>query len=440
MNCIVAKFGGTSLADATQIKRVKEIIMENPIRRFIVPSAPGKRFADDIKITDLLYACHQHVADDNIQAFEKDFHTVSERFYEIVTQLQVDIDIASILKNIKEDLLNGESKDYAASRGEFLNGQILAAYLGYEFLDPADVITFNEAGRYDEAETLDRFRTHMTDTARLVIPGFYGANSRGDIITFSRGGSDVTGAIVAQACEAQLYENWTDVSGFMMADPRIVDNPKNIEMITYKELRELSYMGAAVLHEEAIFPVRKTGIPINILNTNRPQDKGTLIVQDSDIVSHSGRITGVAGHKHFTVIAIEKALMNSEIGFGRRLLSILEANEVSFEHMPSGIDSISLVISDKQLINGKLAQIVDAIENTCRPDSVEVYPNMALIATVGRGMAYTPGVSSRLFSALADAGINIRMIDQGSSELNIIVGVENDDFERAIAVIYKAFA
>ena len=339
---------------------------------------------------------------------------------------------------MKEDIANGASSDYAASRGEYLNGLILANYLGFEFIDAAEVIVFDEGGNFNHELTKKAISTRLKDTKCAVIPGFYGADTNGEIVTFSRGGSDVTGSLVASGVNAKLYENWTDVSGFLMADPRIVDNPKTIKEITYKELRELSYMGASVLHEEAIFPVKEANIPIRIKNTNRPLDEGTLIVSDVHDLSTLGTITGIAGKKNFSVIAIEKALMNSELGFCRKILSILEMYGVSFENMPSGIDTVSLVIEDSQL-KGKGEKIVEEIKKQCNPDFIEIHPHMAVIATVGKGMASAPGIAAKLFNALSKEDINIKMIDQGSSEMNILVGIDTDDFEKAVNLIYNAF-
>ncbi|MGY0374978.1 aspartate kinase [Clostridium sp. JNZ J1-5] len=435
-NVVVAKFGGSSLANAEQFRKVKNIVLQDSKRRYIVPSAPGKRHNKDYKITDLFYLCHAHV--EHGISFNDVFSIIEDRYKEIVAELEVNIDIASYLQEVKEKIVEGTTADYAASRGEYLNGLILANYLGYEFVDAAEVILFDQYGCFDSESTRAAIRKKLSSVKRAVIPGFYGAMADGNIKTFTRGGSDITGAIVARDVEAELYENWTDVSGFLMADPRIVKNPKPIEKITYKELRELAYMGATVLHEEAIFPAREGGIPINIKNTNSPDDKGTIIINDIDIDDGIGTITGIAGRKDFTVISIEKAYMNAEIGFGRRLLSILEIYGVSFEHMPSGIDTICVVIEDAQL-NNKIDKILDEIKRQCNPDSIQVIPNMALIATVGRRMAKAVGVSEKLFNSLAKNNVNIRMIDQGSSEINIIIGVETKDFERAIDSIYKAF-
>ncbi|GKX67094.1 aspartate kinase [Inconstantimicrobium mannanitabidum] len=433
---VVTKFGGSSLASAEQFKKVKNIIEADSNRKYIVPSAPGKRDSNDYKITDLLYLCNTHVK--QRIPFDDVFKLISERYLGIVKELNLNFDIQSHLDIVKNTLTKGASDDYAASRGEYLNGLILANFLNADFVDAAEVIIFNESGVYDEEKTQAAMTKKLGNSSRIVIPGFYGAKDNGEIKTFSRGGSDVTGSIVAKSVKADLYENWTDVSGFLMTDPRIVENPKSIEKITYKELRELSYMGASVLHEEAIFPVRDAGIPINIRNTNKPEDKGTLIVDDLSPISYSRTITGIAGKKGFTVIAIEKALLNSEIGFCRRLLSILEMYNVSFENMPSGIDSVSLVIADSEL-QGKLDKVVEEIKRQCSPDSIEIHPNMALIATVGRGMTKTKGTAGRIFSALAKENINIRMIDQGSSEINILTGVESNDFEASIKAIYREF-
>ena len=436
MSIIVTKFGGSSLADANQFKKVKDIILSDDARRYVVPSAPGKRNSKDSKITDLLYLCHAHVSTGI--SFDEVFNHIKDRYLGIVNDLNLDFDISKHLDIVKQDLENGASSDYAASRGEYLNGLILANYLGFEFIDAKDVMIFNADGSLDSEATDSALKERLSKTPKAVIPGFYGADKEGNIITFSRGGSDVTGALVAASIDAELYENWTDVSGFLMADPRIVPNPNPISKITYSELRELSYMGASVLHEDAIFPVREIGIPINIKNTNRPEDKGTFIVKDTDVSSKPTAITGIAGKKDFTVISIAKASMNSELGFCRKLLSILEQHNISFENMPSGIDTVCLVISDSQLKNKKEI-VIEEIKRACNPDSIEVHPNMAMIATVGRGMAKQRGTAAKIFTALSNAEINIRMIDQGSSEMNILVGIENDNFEKGIAAIYNAF-
>ncbi len=436
MNTIVTKFGGSSLADANQFKKVKDIILSNDERRYVVPSAPGKRNPKDSKVTDLLYLCHAHVSTGI--SFDDVFNHIKDRYCDIVKDLNLDFNIGEHLDLIKKDLEEGASSDYAASRGEYLNGLILSSYLGFEFIDAKDIMIFNADRSLDSKATSSALYYKLSKTPKAVIPGFYGADKDGNIITFSRGGSDITGALVAASISANLYENWTDVSGFLMADPRIIKNPKQISKITYSELRELSYMGASVLHEDAIFPVREIGIPINIKNTNRPEDEGTFIVRDTDGSMKPTTVTGIAGKKDFTVISIAKASMNSELGFCRKLLSILEQHNISFENMPSGIDTVCLVISDSQLKNKK-DSILDDIKRTCNPDSIEVHPNMAMVATVGRGMAKQRGTAAKIFEALSNAEINIRMIDQGSSEMNILVGIENDNFEKGITAIYNAF-
>lgn len=432
----VAKFGGTSLADATAILKVKSIVESDSARRFVVPSAPGKRNKNDQKITDLLYACHT-LAEQKVP-FDQVFQLISDRYNQIVADLGLKLDLAPHLEEIKKRVTGGETADYTASRGEYLNGLIIAALLGYDFVDAAEVIHFDSNGRFDPELTQESCSQRLTKHKKAVVPGFYGSMPDGSIKTFSRGGSDISGAIVARGVAADVYENWTDVPGLLMADPRIVENPRPIELVTYKELRELAYMGASVLHDEAIFPVRQAGIPVNIRNTFQPDHPGTMIVSEAKPAAVRGSITGIAGRKDFTVITLEKALMNQELGYGRRLLEALEINNISFEHLPSGIDTISAVVSDSQL-KDKLDRVIGEIKTLCRPDSLEVQSKIALIATVGRGMARIPGMAARLFTALAEAEVNVRMIDQGSSELNIIVGVDARDFEKAMRAVYNAF-
>jgi aspartate kinase len=431
----VCKFGGTSLANAVQIKKVAQIVNADPQRRYVIPSAPGKRFEGDKKVTDLLYAYYGAV--NNGGDHEAVYAEISQRYIEIRDELGVNTEIERYLGDIRKKVLSGAGEDYTVSRGEFLNGLLVADYLGYEFIDAADVVFFDASGAYEGEKTRKVMRERLRSCERAVIPGFYGSKPDGEIKTFSRGGSDITGAIVARSARAEVYENWTDVPGFLVADPRIVENPNVIRSITYRELRELSYMGATVLHEDAIFPVFKANIPINIRNTNDPECPGTLIVPGMDD-DETATITGIAGRKGFTVISVEKAKMNAELGFGRRVLSALEKNGIRFEHMPSGIDTLGIVIANSEL-NGKQSDLIDDIYALCQPDSLEVFTGLALIATVGRGMIRHIGVAAKLFSALAEDGINIRMIDQGSSEINIIVGVEEKDFEGAIRAIYRAF-
>ncbi len=431
----VVKFGGSSLADANQFRKVADIIRSDKERRYVVPSAPGKRFSDDTKVTDMLYACYDAITEEGKNAYNQ-FAPIAERFNGIISDLGLTLSLDEEYETIIENFRARAGRDYAASRGEYLNGIILANYLGYEFIDAAKVIFFRPDGRFDDTLTDSCLASVLHGVFHAVIPGFYGANPDGTVRTFSRGGSDVTGSIVAKAINADLYENWTDVSGFLVADPRIVENPDVIESITYKELRELSYMGASVLHEAAIFPVRSAKIPINIRNTNEPEAKGTMIVAD-DPNPPQHIITGIAGKKHFSVISIEKDEMNSEVGFLRRILTVLEANGVSFEHIPTGIDTMSIVLDGKDV--DKKPDIVEKICAVTEPNHIEMQSDLALIAVVGRGMKAKKGTATRIFAALSHADINIIMIDQGSSELNIIIGIHESDFEKAIKVIYDMF-
>ena len=431
----VVKFGGSSLANAEQFQKVGDIIRSEESRRYVVPSAPGKRFSSDTKVTDLLYACYDK-AEEGVD-FSDVLAEIKERFYEIIKGLNLDLSLEEEFKQIEADFKAQAGKEYAASRGEFLNGKVMAAYLGYEFIDSATVIRFDKSGNFD-ADKTDRLLTkRLQKCERAVIPGFYGGMEDGTVKTFSRGGSDVTGSLVAKAIHADVYENWTDVSGFLVTDPRIVEDPAVIETITYRELRELSYMGATVLHEDAIFPVRKEGIPINIRNTNRPEDKGTFIVE-STCRKPKYVITGIAGKKGFCSINIEKSMMNSEIGFGRKVLQVFEDQGISFEHVPSGIDTMTVYVHQDEF-EEKEQQVIAGIHRAVQPDFVEMESDLALIAVVGRGMKSQRGTAGRVFAALAHAHVNVKMIDQGSSELNIIIGVENRDFEAAVKAIYDIF-
>lgn len=436
MGIKVAKFGGSSVADAIQLAKVKAIVDADPQRKYVVVSAPGKRFHEDNKITDLLYLCKTHL-DHNI-GHEQVFQVICDRFRAIELNLGLNIGLEAELAKIDQNIREGASADYIASRGEYLTAMLTAAYLDCAFVDTAGLVCFDERGKFLDAQTNQKLGEELKKYERAVLPGFYGAKPSGEIKTFSRGGSDITGSLVARAVDATAYENWTDVSGFLVADPRIIKNPQPIETISYMELRELSYMGASVLHEDAIYPVRASDIPINIRNTNEPEHPGTTIVADVGNDNADKVITGIAGNKDFVVIAIYKNMMSAEIGFIRRCLTILEDYNVPVEHIPSGIDTISIVLSKKKL-NGKLDEIIEDMQRKLDPDSLDVYEDMSLIATVGRGMNKRLGVSATLFSALSKAGVNIRMIDQGSSELNIIVGVTNSDFEKAIRAIYEAF-
>lgn len=431
----VVKFGGSSLASAEQFKKVGDIIRSDESRRYVVPSAPGKRFDGDIKVTDMLYECYR--AAEKGEKVAGKIKKIQARYQEIIDGLGLDLKLDEQFAEIEKNFIAQAGSDYAASRGEFLNGKIMAAYLGFEFIDAAEVVRFDENGDFQSEITNEIMSARLEKAKNAVIPGFYGATEEGRVVTFSRGGSDITGSLVARAVNADLYENWTDVSGFLIADPRIVKGSKSIETITYKELRELSYMGASVLHEDAIFPVRRAGIPINIRNTNAPADKGTLIVE-ATCYQPKYTITGIAGTDGFAAITIEKAMMNSEIGFCRKVLQVFEDNGVSIEHMPSGIDTMTIFVH-KDKFEEKEQQILAGIHKAVDPDHIELESDLALIAIVGRGMKSTRGTAGRIFSALAHAHINVKMIDQGSSELNIIVGVRHDDFKNAIKALYEIF-
>ncbi len=436
MKVKVVKFGGSSLADAEHFKQVASIIKADPARKYVVPSAPGKRFKDDTKVTDMLYRCYEMIK--NHEDIDEYYGKICDRYNGIIADLGLDFDISGELEYVKLAMLHSSGRDYAASRGEYLNGLILAKYLKYDFIDAENVIYFKDNGTFDEQKTNEIMGAELLKHKNAVIPGFYGVMPNGTIKTFSRGGSDITGSIVARAAEADLYENWTDVSGFMMADPRIIDNPASIATITYRELRELSYMGATVLHEDAIFPVRYAGIPINIKNTNAPEDVGTMIVAETSDYDTEKVITGVAGKKGFSVITIEKDQMNSEVGFGRKVLEVLEDHEISFEHLPSGIDNMSIVVSSATL-DGRRDKVLSSMNRMVRPDSISVEDGLALIAIVGRGMVKARGTAARVFDSISGAGVNIRMIDQGSSEISIIVGIEEHDFDKALKAIYAEF-
>ena len=429
------KFGGSSLASAEQFKKVGDIIHADKERKFVVPSAPGKRDADDTKVTDMLYACYD-LADEG-KDFKEELKAIKERYQEIIDGLSLTLSLDDEFKTISKNFKNKAGKDYAASRGEYLNGIIMATYLGFEFVDAAEVIRFNENGEFESEMTNELMRERLGSMKAAVIPGFYGAKEDGTVKTFSRGGSDITGSIVARAVKADVYENWTDVSGILVADPRIIYKPEGIETVTYKELRELSYMGFNVLHEDAIFPVRREGIPINIRNTNAPEDEGTWIVE-STCQKPKYVITGIAGKKGFCAVNIEKDSMNSEVGFGRKVLQVFEDNGISFEHVPSGIDTMTVFVHQDEFMH-KEQKVVSGIHRLADPDNIDIEADLALIAVVGRGMKSTRGTAGRIFSALAHANVNVKMIDQGSSELNIIIGVANADFETAIKAIYDIF-
>ena len=433
---ITVKFGGTSLADANAFLTVKKIIEADPARRYVVPSAPGKRSADDIKVTDMLYHCYM-LADEG-EDFSEEFGKIEERYNGIIRDLGLSLDLTEKFEEIRNAFKYHAGSDYAASRGEYLSGIVLAKLIGYDFIDAAKVIKFYADGSFDSEKTNIILSDRLVRHERAVIPGFYGAMPNGTIKTFSRGGSDITGSIVARASASALYENWTDVSGFLMTDPRIVDSPCVIDKITYRELRELSYMGATVLHEDSIFPVRFAGIPINVRNTKDINAAGTMIVPSARDYDKEKVITGIAGKKGFSVINIEKDRMNAEVGFGRKVLEIIENEGITFEHLPSGIDTMSVVLSS-ELSPKQRRAIIRAIKSECEPDSVEIEDGLALVAVVGRGMVSAKGTAARVFKAVADADINVRMIDQGSSEISIILGISEKDFDKTLKAIYSEF-
>ena len=430
------KFGGTSLADVEQFKKVKAIVESDESRRYVVPSAPGKRFKTDIKITDMLYKCFE-LSEEELPIDEV-FSVITERYDGIIEGLGIDLDLSKNYEQIKTAIENHAGRDFAASRGEYLSGLILSKLLGFHFIDAARVIKFREDGTFDGETTQELLSKKLSEHRRAVVPGFYGAMPNGTIKTFSRGGSDITGSIVAKAANASVYENWTDVPGFLMADPRIVNSPETIKIITYRELRELSYMGASVLHEDSVFPVRSAAIPINIRNTNDPSHEGTMIVPECSDYDRSRVITGIAGKRGFSMISVEKDLFHNERGVARKVLGIIEREGLGFEHMPTGIDSLTVVVSG-EADEAKKTRIVEAIREEVSPDSVTYEDGLALIAVVGRGMVQNKGTAAKVFKACADGGINIRMIDQGSSEINIIIGVAELDFNKACAAIYREF-
>ena len=437
MSVKVCKFGGTSMADGNVINGVKKIIDADARRKYVVVSAPGKRYSGDTKVTDLLYACHKELVEKG--SCKNGFAAVRARFNSLVKELNIPFEINALLDETEAAIDSERSEDFTASRGEYLCARIVAEVLGATFIDAKDVIFFNEDGSLNGEKSYKAISFAVSGTERAVIPGFYGKGYDGKVKTFSRGGSDISGSIIARAVNATVYENWTDVSGFLACDPRIVESPVKMKTISYKELRELSYMGANVLHSDSIFPLRKANIPIQIKNTFRPQDAGTSIVPSAKYTPSGNLVTGVAGKKNFTVIFIEKSHMNAEVGFMCKVLSVLVEEEISIEHIPSGIDTMSLVVESNDLSKEKLETVIEKIKSAVAPDVIRVIEDIALIATVGHGMSSSVGTSARLFNAIAAADINIKMIDQGSSELNIIVGVRNDDYEKCIRAIYSEF-
>jgi len=436
MSVKVLKFGGSSVADAAQIKKMRSIVEADPERRYVVVSAPGKRYSGDSKITDLLIML-KAVIDNNIP-YEPLMAPIKERYMTIANDLGIDVDLDGEFSVIRKNIENGCSGNYIVSRGEYLSARLVSAYLGYDFIDTESLVLFDNKGRLLAEETNNALAAALKQHERAVLPGFYGSYAKnGEICLFSRGGSDVTGSLVARAAEAEVYENWTDVSGMLMADPRIVDDPLPIKDISYMELRELSYMGASVMHEDAVFPARMSDIPINIRNTNQPEDPGTVISNGKG-GDEGSIISGIAGKRDFTVISIYKNMMNNEVGFVRRALAIVEDAGVSFDHIPTGIDSLSMVIASAEL-EDKLDDILEAFKVQLKPDDISVEDGIAMIAVVGRRMFRSVGTSARICVALASNGVNIRMLNQGTGEINVIVGVEAADFEMAIRAIYAEF-
>lgn len=437
MSRVVCKFGGTSVADAGQFRKVRAIVQQDSRRRIVVPSAPGKRTKTEAKITDLLYLCYDMAA---VNAnFVQPFEEVRKRYLDIARELDLSTDLDQRFDAFFDQLRRGTTRDFVASRGEYFSGLLFAAYLEAEFVDPQDYVMILPAGTVDP-QTYAILGARLADVEPMyVIPGFYGRDRQGNVKTFSRGGSDISGAIVARATNAELYENWTDVSGFLMADPRIVPNPKPMQEVTYREIRELSYMGANVFHDEAIVPVIEASIPIWIRNTNDPQHPGTRIVPklDDDTVKTT-EIAGIAGKKGFSMICVEKSLMNKELGFAYRLLGIMEGRGISVEHCPSSIDGINVIVESRYL-QDNADSVLDEIRRVLQPDSVTLEGELALIAVVGEGMTHSIGIAAKVFAALRDAKVNVRVINQGASELNIIVGVVPDEFEPALRAIYGAF-
>lgn len=436
MSVKVLKFGGSSVADAAQIKKMRSIVEADPERRYVVVSAPGKRYSGDSKITDLLIML-KAVIDNNIP-YEPLMAPIKERYMTIANDLGIDVDLDAEFALIRKNIENDCSGNYIVSRGEYLSARLVSAYLGYDFIDTESLVLFDNKGRLLVEETNNALAAALKQHERAVLPGFYGSYAKnGEICLFSRGGSDVTGSLVARAAEAEVYENWTDVSGMLMADPRIVDDPLPIKDISYMELRELSYMGASVMHEDAVFPARMSDIPINIRNTNQPEDPGTVISNGKG-GDEGSIISGIAGKRDFTVISIYKNMMNNEVGFVRRALAIVEDAGVSFDHIPTGIDSLSMVIASAEL-EDKLEDILEAFKVQLKPDDINVEDGIAMIAVVGRRMFRSVGTSARICGALASNGVNIRMLNQGTGEINVIVGVEAADFEKAIRAIYAEF-
>ena len=432
----VCKFGGTSMATTESILQVKSIIESDPERKFVVVSAPGKRFSSDTKITDLLYSAYDEKVE--FGTCKSSMKVIRERFVGLCNELGLDVDINKYLDEVEEGIIKSTSSDYAASRGEYLSAIVVSAVLGFKMVDAGDIIKFNNNGIFDAELTNDLVKKYADYSDGIVIPGFYGRMPNKTIKTFTRGGSDFTGAIIARGIGARIYENWTDVNGFMVTDPRIVKNPKHIAVLSYEELRELSYMGASVLHPDSIFPVQIDNIPINIRNTFEPENEGTMIMDNTEGYVLPV-VTGIAGRKGNTTISIKKAMMNGELGFCRKVLTVLERHGISVEHIPTGIDTMGIVLSEAGLKNADEEKVISDIRGMVNPDFIKISHSIALIAVVGHGMVNQLGTAAKIFTALYEAGVNIRMIDQGSSELNIIIGVEEKDYAASISAIYNAF-
>ena len=435
----VVKFGGSSMADAGQYRKIKAILDADPSRKIVVVSAAGKRFKDDHKLTDLLYLCHSHVkygVDCN-----RIFTMISGRYLDIQRDLCLNIDLMPELTDLKRRIdAKAVSREELVSRGEYFSAKLMASYLNFQFIDAADWVMFKMDGTVDQEKSYRALRERVTPGQGVVIPGFYGAMPDGTIHTFSRGGSDISGSLAAAALDADVYENWTDVSGILMADPRLVEDPQTIPEVTYDELRELSYSGAQVLHEDSIFPVREKNIPVNIRNTNDPEAPGTMIKESFDATHDPDRfITGITGKKDFSIISLSKRGMSNQVGVLYKVLKVLVRHNISVDYVPNGIDNVSVVLPT-HAIEKDLYTIMAEIKEEAQPDTLDVHHNIAVVAAVGRKMAFRPGISGKLFAALGEAGINIRMINQGPDELNIIFGVDNKDFESAIKVLYNSFA
>lgn len=442
----LAKFGGTSLSDDKQFVKVRDIIKNDNTIKYVVASAPGVSAlsgSSNRKITDLLYLCYEIKSNTfnstkNNNSYQEIFYEISKRFKDIVEKLELKIDIELELRNIFNDLENNCDEDYFVSRGEYLNSKLLAEFIGFDFVDAKDLILFNKEGRLNTEKTYKRIKKALKGRKKIVIPGFYGAYSTGKIKTFSRGGSDITGSLVARAVNVDIYENWTDISGFMVSDPRIIENPKKIDVMTYRELRELAYMGATVLHDEAVFPVREAKIPINIRNTNAPEACGTLILENVSEGDENNIITGISGKKNYTIFCIKKESMATQVGGIRSALSVFYKRKIAIEHIPTGVDAFSIIVASSA-VNKCTDEILKELKINCKTDNIRVFNNIALIGSVGRNIKNKSSIFRRLFAALEKENIDIKIIAQGLTEINLIIGVDNEDFETTIKAIYNEF-